>query len=188
MTKLRLIVTDKCPKACPGCCNNHKTGKSRKKLKNILSFDDSSAFQINSNKYSSKARDFYELIITGGEPMMFPKKIIELVSQVSKYSSKYLYTSTYDPKWMAIILKVINGVVITIHDDEDWDRLKELNYILRTDAVKDILEHKSLRLNVFKTKTFPVIDLSLWKVKFMEWIVDCPLPENEELYELKNKW
>ena len=41
---------------------------------------------------------------------------------------------------------------------------------------------KSLRLKVFKGVDVSGIDLSLWDVKDnIEWIKDCPLPEDEVL-------
>jgi len=46
----------------------------------------------------------------------------------------------------------------------------------------------SLRLNIFKGIYIPeVVDLSLWKVKKdMEWISNCPLPEDEVFMKLPN--
>lgn len=46
----------------------------------------------------------------------------------------------------------------------------------------------SLRLNLFadmKALLPKDIDLSLWKVKDMEWVKDCPVPDGEDFRRIK---
>ena len=53
MEKLRLLVTTKCPNKCPMCCNN--------------SWDFSKLPVVEHFNYK-------EIMITGGEPLLFPGK------------------------------------------------------------------------------------------------------------------
>lgn len=53
------------------------------------------------------------------------------------------------------------------------------------------LEGKSLRLNLFpdmKALLPKDIDLSLWQVKDMEWVENCPVPEGEDFRRIANLW
>lgn len=53
------------------------------------------------------------------------------------------------------------------------------------------MESKSLRLNLFPDikKHIPDnTDLSLWKVKDMQWIKDCPVPADEEFKRVAELW
>ena len=53
------------------------------------------------------------------------------------------------------------------------------------------MESKSLRLNLFPDikKHIPDnTDLSLWKVKDMQWIKDCPVPTDEEFKRVAELW
>jgi hypothetical protein len=53
------------------------------------------------------------------------------------------------------------------------------------------MESKSLRLNLFPDikKHIPDnTDLSLWKVKDMKWIKDCPVPADEEFKRVAELW
>lgn len=54
MEKLRLLVTTKCPNKCPMCCNN--------------SWDFSKLPVVEHFNYK-------EIMITGGEPLLFPEKL-----------------------------------------------------------------------------------------------------------------
>ncbi len=56
MEKLRLLVTTKCPNKCPMCCNN--------------SWDFSKLPVVEHFNYK-------EIMITGGEPLLFPEKTVK---------------------------------------------------------------------------------------------------------------
>lgn len=52
-------------------------------------------------------------------------------------------------------------------------------------------KYRSLRLNLFpdmKALLPKDIDLSLWKVKDMEWIENCPVPEGEDFRRIAELW
>ncbi|WP_349937158.1 hypothetical protein [Bacteroides cellulosilyticus] len=53
------------------------------------------------------------------------------------------------------------------------------------------MESKSLRLNLFPDIKKHIPDntnLSLWQVKDMQWIKDCPVPADEEFKRVAELW
>lgn len=91
-SKLRLLVTEKCPNKCPLCCNK----------------------QFNMNDIPVVDRwNYDEVMITGGEPLAFPRKVRKLIrairhlNKISGVGCKiYVYTSianSYEFKCMAMV-------------------------------------------------------------------------------------
>lgn len=174
--KLRLLVTAFCPNKCPMCCNN--------------SWDFSKLPIVD-------RWDYNEIMITGGEPLCFSVKVSNLLYSIrqvleveQKHPKIYLYTSNAEKNTWAQVLEYLDGIVYTPHKIGDIDSFITLNQWLLVN--KSYYSKISFRLNLFEDieKLLPKdIDLSLWKVKHMEWIKDCPVPEGEdfrriaELYE-----
>ena len=55
----------------------------------------------------------------------------------------------------------------------------------------DSFNDKSMRLNLFSNikEALPKdIDLSMWNVKDMEWIIDCPIPKGEDFRRVLELW
>lgn len=78
----------------------------------------------------------------------------------------------------------------TPHSVNDVHSLLEANNFL-LDYKDELMESKSLRLNLFPDikKHIPDnTDLSLWKVKDMQWIKDCPVPADEEFKRVAELW
>lgn len=173
MKSARLIVTYKCKHDCSGCCNKQ--------------LNKSEIPEINSIE---ELKDYDEIIITGGEPFLFPDKLKELISEIKKNGNQkiIIYTTPeYTIEDFYEVLKLIDGITITIHNEEDLTKYKkqcsDLRYVGN-------FENKTLRLNVFN----PIRDMILnvvelfFEVKYIDWIENCPLPENETLYQLKQLW
>jgi hypothetical protein len=163
MKKLRLLVTKKCNRTCPGCCNKDWD------LDNLPICDSFDGYK--------------EVILTGGEPMLNPNNLIYLIKEIRKESQApiYLYTAKVDNIQRALsILFFIDGITVTIHEETDWDSVAEFNRLLPTNC------RKSLRLNVFKECNLPSYDeFYKWKVKdSIEWIENCPLPTDEVFMKL----
>ncbi|MBQ6958163.1 MAG: hypothetical protein IJP77_06360 [Bacteroidales bacterium] len=170
--KLRLLVTGLCPNRCPLCCNN------RFNLEDIPVVEDI-------GKYD-------EINITGGEPLLFYDKLYELIRTIrfmdafltGKRTIIYLYTSMIPNRK---ILEQINGLCYTPHSKRDVDE-----FLLHLEGyASDGFAHLSLRLNLFPEVEMFIpsdVDLSRWKVKRMEWIKDCPVPEGEDFRRLKRLW
>ena len=179
--KLRLLVTTKCPNKCPICCNNQ--------------FDFSKLPEVNRWNYD-------EIMITGGEPMLYPENLFHLMKSIkiiSKIESNnipkiYLYTAYCHCDIVNILNSTYrnfraDGIVLTPHKPEDIDAFIYTNEFLL--KYKNEYKKVSLRLNLFldmKALLPKDIDLSLWQVKDIEWKKDCPVPEGEDFRRIANLW
>ncbi len=179
--KLRLLVTTDCPNKRPLCCNN---SWDFSKLPKVRDFD------------------YDEIMITGGEPLLFTDKLVELSVAIRSINpilypeeempKIYVYTSIPGITQFEEILDYVDGVVLTPHSKEDVNRFVALNKYLYHSIKHDVDDGGiSLRLNLFKNikDMLPEgIDLSLWKVKDMEWIKDCSVPQGEDFMRLPELW
>lgn len=178
--KLRLLVTTDCPSHCPLCCNN---SWDFSKLPSVTGFD------------------YDEVMITGGEPLLFVDKVVELARSIKTLSpilypeedapKVYVYTSIAAYLPIRQLLNVVDGIVLTPHSKDDVKRFIRLNKILGMYLAENPRLKPSLRLNLFKNikDMLPEdIDLSIWKVKDMEWIKDCPVPKGEDFKRLSILW
>lgn len=169
--KLRLLVTSKCPNKCPMCCNN--------------SWDFSKLPVVDRWNYE-------EIMITGGEPLQYVNKVIALIRNIRSIAEFqgtspkiYIYTSIASFGALVNAIAVSDGVVLTPHSEKEVEHFIGVNdYLLQYPP-----ENCSLRLNLFsdiKSMLPKDIDLSLWKVKDMEWVKDCPVPEGEDFRRISN--
>jgi hypothetical protein len=140
--------------------------------------------------------NYKEIMITGGEPLLFPEKLANLAESIKTvqklaYGNKgklFLYTALAD--MLPNYIRYFDGVVYTPHSVNDVHSLLEANNFL-LDYKDELMESKSLRLNLFPDikKHIPDnTDLSLWKVKDMQWIKDCPVPADEEFKRVAELW
>lgn len=176
--KLRLIVTTKCPNNCHLCCNK----------------------SLDMQKIPVVDRwDYDEIIITGGEPALFPKRLQYLTKAIRYVTTAMgrnpkllLYTSNCEyGEWLRLT-KWFDGITLTPHTKNDIAYFKKLNNeMLRhwwefTDyGNKEI----SLRLYAFpEIKDFLPENLMRWQVKDLEWKSDCPVPEGEDLRRIEEFW
>lgn len=176
--KLRLLVTAKCHNKCPMCCNN----------------------QFDFEKIPVVDRlDYDEISITGGEPMLTIEscdKVLQLVHSFMRSRKAigmpipkfYLYTAFFDFDTIALSSFAFDGICLTPHSKVDVEKFIDINNKMLAqknsgDADEEFDPNCSFRLNLFadmKALLPKDIDLSLWKVKEMEWIKDCPVPEGED--------
>lgn len=174
--KLRLLITGRCPNNCELCCNKQ--------------------FDLNSIPIVDRW-DYDEIMITGGEPLLFVGSLItELISLQSVFNMMgtnpkiYIYTADCTNN-AARILPYVDGIVLTPHKTLDIYHFVELNnFLLKHKNDKDFKD-LSLRLNLFpniKAQLSKDIDLSLWQVKDMKWVKDCPVPEGEDFRRIANLW
>jgi len=164
--KARLLVTYDCLKDCEGCCNKLWKGNPPQVIE---SFD-----------------GYEEILITGGEPLLFPYKLWDLIDEIRKISKAKIYVYTSAGKNPVALMKTIkksNGICLTLHDKKDAD---DFYAFLRIYAGFDF-SGKSLRLNIFKGIGMP--EITNWKIKRnVEWLENCPLPEGEVFLRLKEPW
>ncbi len=170
----RVIVTLNCNRRCPGCCNINLPGHRK------VSTDE-------------ELMGYQEIVITGGEPMLIPGKLLELINRMwdKGYRGKiYLYTSFWNGKGISKeILKELDGFTFTLHaecTDKDIIALKSLSNsgILQN---KDFSSRLIIDKRVYERYDLSNINFSRWDViRKLEWKEKCNPAENEELliYEL----
>lgn len=156
--KLRLLLFEDCNRACDGCCNKQ--------------------WDLNELEAETSFDQYNLIILTGGEVMLDKELLIQAISDIKRQTDApiYVYTANVDDsEHIKILLRVVNGITLTLHEQEDIASFEVLNRVL-----SDKEKNKSLRLNVFKGISLNGIDTSGWNIKQdIEWIEDCPLPENE---------
>lgn len=158
---LRLLLTDKCNRDCEGCCNKDWD------LKALPVCDDFSKFD--------------EIILTGGELMLLSRDKLESVLEHIKSQTSvkiYFYTAfRFEHSKLLWFLSQTDGITLTLHEQKDVNFHYWFFYEI---FMQDLWLHKSLRLNVFKGIEIEGVPLVAWTIKKnIEWIKDCPLPENE---------
>lgn len=165
MKKLRLLLFEDCLRDCPGCCNKD--------------------FDLKALPVETKFKQYDEIILTGGEPMLKPEVIRQVVHKIRIQNNTariYLYTADVRKHVDVISLLhlYLSGITVTLHDAQDAMRFLEFYCNLDRYIFKDIIYKKSLRLNVFKDVPIWAGYNKAWKIKRdIEWIKNCPLPENE---------
>lgn len=167
---LRLLVTKKCNKSCPGCCN---------KDWNLDILPEVTHFNYN------------EIILTGGEPMLVHEQLLTIIKYIRCISKAKIivYTADVSDSWkfMTLLLS-IDGITVTLHEQKDVEDFYRLIQFLTTFnySTKKQIFKKSLRLNIFKDIDYTNLDTIDWIVKDnIEWIKNCPLPRNEIFQRLK---
>ncbi len=165
MKSARLITTYQCEKNCAGCCNKNWKYEPPTPIKSV-----------------EELKGFDEVLVTGGEPLLFPGKLEYLLEdlvaldrppRIIVYSTVPDYTALYK------LLYLVDGVTITLHDNGDVERFNG-NYGLLSGMC---------RVNVFyKDITVPVKFVNKVSYKHVEWIKDYPLPPNEKLFRLDPLW
>lgn len=170
----RVIVTFRCNRKCPGCCN------------------------LNLPEYrkvhtDEELMEYQEIVITGGEPMLIPGKTLEFINRMwdKGYRGKmYLYTSLWNNKGISKeILKELDGFTFTLHaecSDTDIMALKNLSNsgILQN---KDFSSRLVIDKRVYDRYDLSNINFSGWSViRKLEWKEKCDPAANEDLlvYEL----
>jgi len=123
-----------------------------------------------------------EIMLTGGEPMLYPAQVLRVINDIRKQNSTakiFMYTAKLDNTLNALtLLKDLDGITVTLHDENDRPHLRRFENLVETLEWRD----KSLRLNVFGDTIGNV--RRGWKVKRMEWAVDCPVPSDEDFRRL----
>lgn len=166
----RVIVTYKCNRACPGCCNGNKH----------------EAREINS---TLELKGYDTIILTGGEPMLNPDvctQLIEVLRNQGWQGKVILYTASYDGSEAAQrLIKACNGITYTLHNELSQKDREEFEAL--TEFIGYFDSEFTTRVNVdsrlFADARIPRNSIShYWDdIVSKEWVNDCPVPDNEEL-------
>lgn len=163
MNKLRLLITPECNRACVGCCND--------------------IWDLNKLPTCHGYYGYEEIMLTGGEPMLYPIKLLKTILDIRSHVDVpiYLYTAkTKPPMELLMILSLISGLTLSLHEQYDVPGFMKLDRILQRHPE---LHDKKLRLNVVSHVKIPdTFTISkLWDVRTIKWVApeECPLPENE---------
>jgi len=151
--KLRLLITKDCNRSCKGCCNKD--------------------WDLDKLPICTDFRGYSEVILTGGEPMLYPDKIINLCKEIRKQNNTckiYLYTADIKKFYDWYIDNIVDGVTVTLHEQRDVVAFKEYS---------GLYSHLNLRLNVFKGIKLPEYTGEWIVQRDIVWIKDCPLPKGE---------
>ena len=181
-TKARLIVTHLCPRSCSYCCN-----KSKKTM--------DSAIEI---KNLADLKDFKEIMITGGEPLLY-QKIDVLMEELAKNNPEvklYLYTAFYKDV-LNTCMKNDNlvGIQYTVHEKAtaaDIGRFKAMQGTILLSEVfsKRALRSKRLVVHDSVSIALPILPSAWNKIRVKsEWKpsdIDCR-PKEEELFIFKGE-
>jgi len=159
MKILRLLLFSECNRACVGCCN--------------------SQWDLQSLPVNDSFREYDQIILTGGEPMLHPDIVVNTCIEIRRETNVpiFMYTAKIDrPLEIIALFNWLDGITVTLHEHYDIiDFMKLQNYLERF-----YTDNKSLRLNVFDNVSIKGIDTYGWEVKSgIQWIPNCPLPENE---------
>jgi hypothetical protein len=175
--KLRLLVTSKCNRSCEGCCN--------------LDWDLDALPVV--EDWHAYAYD--EIIVTGGEPLLFPEKLQSFMQSLTEMHTApklYLYTAKPDVftryPWL---LKYFDGLTITLHEPSDWIEMVAFdNLLIQQEHVNPFC--LSIRINHFKAAgEHPIENMIFKHYKWdlnREWLTDCPLPSGEEFRKIERLW
>jgi organic radical activating enzyme len=156
----RVIVTYKCHRNCPECVN---TAHPRETVP-VLERQD--------------LKQFDEVVITGGEPLLFPEKVQDLANVLKRV---ILYTAV--PDWDALesVAGYIEAVTISLRNDDDVSRF---NDYAESWALDD-LPNKRVRVYYENLRRMPNLYRG-YSFKMCQWkpAAECHLPVNEKLFRL----
>ncbi len=159
MNKLRLLIFQECHKNCEGCCNKDW---------------DLNSLPVNKNYYN-----YDEILITGGEPLLKPKLLKEIIGNIRKQNpitKIFVYTTFPQTKHLIDVLYISDGITITIHEQNDVKHFIRF----RNNVYDFFIKNRSIRINIFKN--IDIDDKYLRGMivkKNIEYIKNCPLPTDE---------
>lgn len=178
--KARILITEKCNRNCSGCCNTYeRIMKSAQYLDTLTELP----------------KDLKEIMITGGEPMLFPQKTERITKELRKIYPQakiYLYSSLYN-KNLENIISLLDGFQYTIHEgaiERDLLLLDNLQELLKEH--RQDWKEKSFRLYIDDRVDLPVrIMPHIWdRATISTWLTEEELldlqpdglPKGEALY------
>jgi organic radical activating enzyme len=130
-----------------------------------------------------------EVVITGGEPLLYPDALIDFIKNVRSANPKakiYLYTATmppHKPFFVPLLMSLLNGIHYTIHAEATQTDIDDFHHFQA--YAKLYSSALSFRLYIDNRCTIPAfIQPNVWvRAEIKGWIDNgnCPLPMHEHL-------
>jgi len=130
---------------------------------------------------------FDEIIITGGEPLLFLDQLIDLTEKLSG-ARTILYTSVPSYSKLFAVFHLFAGVTITLHDNEDAIRFNR--HFQKYFGNDNGFPLPQFFVRIYDSVTAHVELFPTAQYKSCKWVdpKDCKLQPNEELFRLRNLW
>lgn len=151
MKTARLLVTQRCVRNCPNCCNKYP--KIMEHMRPIYNALDLQQYDI--------------LVLTGGEPLLYPDDVYH-ISWIYNYHRRplhnpvYLYTTLYKPCLDAMLAcGVLDGLTFTLHTGATHSREVEDFYKVQKLALR--YPDKSFRAVIYPGTPAITIVPDAWK-------------------------
>ena len=159
MSKLRLLLWRDCIRSCKHCPN--------------LRLEDPPQLNV------GELEEYDEIILTGGEPLMYPRALDAVLHQVNcrrkETSNLFLYTAMPSPVDAFInAVDQVDGVTLTVYNSK---RMRDVWVAMA--RMKDAEFAKTNRLITFKDVKVPDW-IEGWEHKVKEYLENCPLPVDED--------
>lgn len=165
----RVIVTYKCNRSCPGCCNSH--GNEVRKINDI-----------------QELLRYEEIILTGGEPMLLGEKLLGFIERLRGLDYEgdiYLYTAYWKPILNHLhIIKAVDGITFTIHAESTDVDVKCLKWLSENERLSNMNFSSRLIIDsrIYDRYDFSNINFTNWDViRKLQWKDKCEPAENEDL-------
>lgn len=165
MKKLRLLVTDECYRGCVKCCNKQ--------------------YDLASLPVCEDYSKYGEIMITGGEPMLQWELVISTLREIKKWTNMaFVYTADVRDTIAAIcVIEAADGITLTLHSKTDIGSVMRLNSLVLS---LGYAFRRSLRLNVFRGIDIDEEYFRMWKIKYVDWEDNCPIPPDEDFMRTEN--
>jgi MoaA/NifB/PqqE/SkfB family radical SAM enzyme len=170
-TKARLIVTLKCNRNCEYCCNKHGVIDQKVEIDSV-----------------EPLKDYGEVVITGGEPLLNVNRTVGIIRKLRKQNPKmkvFLHTAKLPSlEDFNSVLMEIDGLSYTVHEDASEEDIEDLTTV---QVIAAFHQNHSFRLLVFRSVSDKVFLIpEVWdRIKIEDPMDDCPLPQGEDLFLLK---
>lgn len=168
MKTARILITTKCNRTCHYCCNEKDAG-----------LDDAVFME------SLEELDAYDaVVISGGEPMLYPKRLRELAKMIKGRRDIPIYLqSATCTKYTDDVLQYLDGITYTVHEEA---ALRDVTLFQNMQDLAMRYTDKTFRLNVHDNcKQYLPICANAWhEIRFFHHKDVCPVPANETLFVL----
>jgi hypothetical protein len=131
-----------------------------------------------------------QVLLTGGEPMLYPIRVLDTVRRLRRQTPTeaqkiFLYTAFFTPALSGLI-EFVDGVHCALHHPLSSADLRGFYGFQRLIGIRYAGLGKTFRLYIEpRIRCAVEIVPCRWeRVEVKPWLKDCPMPPDEELFEL----